>query len=92
MWNREADKVEAGYLQQRMNERSTVTFAVIDGQCQVSLTETSSVSFAVVRISGFQHQTKNITRTLSYLPANSMKNDCSISAVSLGLSSDASPA
>lgn len=32
------------------------------------------------------------TCTLLYLPANSMKNDCSTSAVSLGLSSDASPA
>lgn len=62
MWTREADKVEAGYLQYEwMNGCCMVTSAVIDGGCQVSLTETSSVTFAVVRISGSQHRTKNIT-------------------------------
>lgn len=43
-----------------MNEQSTETVPVIDNQCQVSLTETSSVRFAVVRLSGFRQRTSHM--------------------------------
>lgn len=79
-----------------MNERSMVTFAVIDGHCQVSLTETSSVFLQFCCSQDFRlpaPDKEHLTCTHSwYLLANSMKDDCSSSVVSLGLSSDASPA
>lgn len=95
MWKdckRLADKVEAGHLQQRMNEQSRMTFSVIDKSVSSELNWNILSQFCCSQDFRLAASHRDHTRTLSYLPANFLKNDCSSSTVSLELSSDASPA